>query len=251
MEPAMPLSQAQIDDYRRDGHVTVPGLFSAAQIAEVLADLEAWSAEVVAGLSEDERRWYLEGGGAAGPTLRKLDHPVYERPVFRTLASDAGLLACIEQLIGPDLRVVFSQVFMKPAGGGGPKPVHQDNYYFGPDDRERLVTAWIALDDADEDNGCMRFADGSQHGPILAHTAPADQPFNLQIPAEALRGYAMTAAPVPAGGVSFHHGNVLHGSADNASNRPRRACAIHYVSGETVFATPALPYDDSRIVAIS
>lgn len=247
----MPLSQAQIDSYRCDGHLTVADMFTQAEVADALADLERWSADVVSALSADERRWYLEGRGAEGPTLRKLDDPVFEREAFRRLARSPELTACVEQLIGPRLRVVFSQVFMKPAGGGGPKPVHQDNFYFGPDDGERLITAWVALDDADESNGCMRFANGSHLGPVLEHVAPADEPFNLQIPAGILQSFEMTPAPVPSGGVSFHHGTMLHGSAENTSGRPRRACAIHYVSGETVFATPALTYDESRIIAIN
>ena len=114
-----------------------------------------------------------------------------------------------------------------------------------------MVTAWLALDEATVDNGCLLFADGSNRGPLLPHVAPEGRPFDLQVPETAMAAHRMTPAPVPAGGVSFHHGNTLHGSAENRSPRPRRACAIHYASGDTVFATPALAYDDSRIVPIN
>jgi ectoine hydroxylase-related dioxygenase (phytanoyl-CoA dioxygenase family) len=47
------------------------------------------------------------------------------------------------------------------------------------------------------------------------------------------------------GGVSFHHGNTFHQSGPNHSPRWRRACALHYVNARTIFARPALPYDES------
>ncbi|MCW5730129.1 MAG: phytanoyl-CoA dioxygenase family protein, partial [Alphaproteobacteria bacterium] len=55
---------------------------------------------------------------------------------------------------------------------------------------------------------------------------------------------------VPKGGVSFHNGNVFHQSGPNLSTRWRRACAMHYVNARTVFANPALPYDDSMFVRV-
>ena len=45
-----------------------------------------------------------------------------------------------------------------------------------------MVTAWIALDDATLENGCLYFGEGSNLGPVYAHVAPADEPFNLQLP---------------------------------------------------------------------
>ena len=61
----------------------------------------------------------------------------------------------------------------------------------------------------------------------------------------------MSPAPVPKGGVSFHHGNTLHRSSDNRSSNWRRACALHYVSNATRFATPALSYDDAVVTRIT
>ena len=68
----------------------------------------------------------------------------------------------------------------------------------------------------------LLFVDGSNRGPVLDHVAPPDQPFNLQVPDDRIGG-AATPAPVPKGGVSFHHGTVLHGSAHNRSADWRRA----------------------------
>jgi phytanoyl-CoA hydroxylase len=147
--------------------------------------------------------------------------------------------------------VYFSQVFFKAPEGGGPKPAHQDNFYFGPTDPEGLVTAWIAIDDATPENGCLFFGEGSNRGPVLRHFAPPEEPYNLQIPAAVLAAQAMTAAPVGRGGVSLHHGNTLHQSGPNHSPRWRRACALHYVRNDVEFATPALPYDHALKLRVS
>jgi ectoine hydroxylase-related dioxygenase (phytanoyl-CoA dioxygenase family) len=106
------------------------------------------------------------------------------------------------------------------------------------------------MDDADIANGCLYYGNGTNRGPIYDHVAPEDKPFDLQLLAEEAARHPMTPAPVPRGGVSFHHGNTLHQSSDNTSDRWRRACAIHYVNRDTVFATPALPYDASLVVPI-
>jgi ectoine hydroxylase-related dioxygenase (phytanoyl-CoA dioxygenase family) len=61
----------------------------------------------------------------------------------------------------------------------------------------------------------------------------------------------MTPAPVPKGGVSFHHGGVLHQSGTNHSTRWRRACALHYVRNDNAFVNPALPYDATVFLRVS
>ncbi len=246
-----PLSADQLDTYRRAGHLTVPSFFPETVINAVRADIDQWSNEFLSNLDPQQENWFLEYGTSGAPLLRKLDNPVYERPVFRRLASEPHLLAAVEQLIGPGLRVWFSQVFLKPPGGSGPKPVHQDNFYFGPSDPDGVVTIWIALDDATTENGCLHFVDGSNATSVFPHEAPDGEPFNLQVPPEIASGFEMTAAPVSSGGVSFHHGNTLHQSSANLSDRPRRAVAMHFVNRSTMFESPALDYDETVIVKLT
>jgi phytanoyl-CoA hydroxylase len=233
------------------GHVTVPDVFTAAETDAAIADIHEWGESFLAALSPADRRWYVDAGVKHATVLRKLDNPVFHRPTIRGLATKPALVGLVEELIGEGVSVVFSQVFFKPPRGGGPKPVHQDNFYFGPADPEGIVTAWVALDDADLENGCMYFGEGTHKAPPVPHIAPEGQPFNLSIPDEVAGSVAMTPAPVPKGGVSFHHGNVFHQSADNNSERWRRAVAMHYVRNDNRFTTPALPYDASALVRIT
>lgn len=247
----MRLSDEQRAAWRACGHVTVPDVFSAAECDAAVADITAWGDAFLAALPPAERAWYVDRGVSGEAVLRKLDNPVFHRPAIRALAVKPALVALVEDIIEPGVTVHFSQIFFKAPHGGGPKPVHQDNFYFGPRDPERVVTAWVALDDATIDNGCLHFGEGTHRGPVYPHVAPPDEPFNLQVPEETARRVKMTPAPVHKGGVSFHHGNTFHQSADNRSRRWRRACAIHYVGNDNIFTTPALPYDAGSAIRIT
>jgi hypothetical protein len=244
------LTDEQLAEYQETGHLTVPAVFTVEEMDEAIADASEWSRQFLEELDDDRRAWYIDGGSARPGVLRKLDNPAFHRTVFRRLAGHRRLLALVEQLIGPGLRIPFSQVFFKPPEGGGPKPIHQDNFYFGPDDKNGLVTAWIALDDATVENGCLYFGNGSHLGPVVPHVAPAGEPFNLRIPTEAAEQFTMTPAPVFRGGVSFHHGNTVHQSSANRSPHFRRAVAFHYVNQQTRFAAPALAYEDSVVIRL-
>jgi phytanoyl-CoA hydroxylase len=245
------LSDADRAIYRYSGHLTVPGLLRRDEAAALVEDIQSWGEQFLDALPQDQRAWYVDGGVSARTVLRKLDNPHHHRDIVRSLAARPALVDMVESLIGPGVSVYFSQVFFKPPEGGGPKPAHQDNFYFGPNDLEGVVTAWIALDDATLENGCLYFGEGTNRGPVYAHEAPADEPYNLQLPAAILARQPMSPAPVPCGGVSFHHGNTFHQSAPNLSPRWRRAIALHYVNQRTQFVHPALPYDHGLRLPVS
>ena len=247
------MAGVNLGEYQAKGHDTVPGVFTAAEMDAVTEDIGRWGEEFLRELPAAQRRWYVDGGVKAREVLRKLDNPHHFRESVRGLAQDPRLLALVEGAIGRGVSVYFSQIFFKAPEGGGPKPPHQDNFYFGPRDPEALITAWIAFDDATIENGCMYFGDGTHRMPLLPHAAPADEPFNLQVPAAGMAAAAapMTPAPVPKGGVSFHHGGVLHQSGPNHSQRWRRACALHYVSNDNTFDHPALPFDAKMFLRIT
>ncbi len=244
------LNDTQWAAYHEAGHVTVPNVFSADEIDAAIADVAAWSAEFLESLSPEKRQWFLEQGSEQ-PLLRKLDNPVYHRDAFRSLASSPKLLSIVRQVLGGSGCVFFSQIFLEPPEHGGPKPIHQDNFYFGPDSLDATLTVWVALDEATIENGCLYYGDGSHQHDVIPHWAPDDEPFNLQASSEITELFPMTPAPVPRGGVSFHHGNTLHQSSANRSQHPRRALAMHFLRDGAELIQPALPYDDSVRVELS
>jgi ectoine hydroxylase-related dioxygenase (phytanoyl-CoA dioxygenase family) len=247
----MPLSESDLAIYRCCGHLTSPGVIGTDAAQALIDDIQSWGESFLAELPAPQRAWYVDGGVTARTVLRKLDNPHHHRAAVRELARTPALVEQVEAIIGRGVSVYFSQIFFKPPEGGGPKPAHQDNFYFGPNDEDGVVTAWVALDDATLENGCLYFGEGTNRGPVYAHVAPVDEPYNLQLPAEILARQPMTPAPVRRGGVSFHHGNTFHQSAANLSSSWRRACALHYVNARTFFEHPALPYDNTLQLRIS
>jgi len=245
------LTPAQVESFRRDGQLIVPDLFGAELIDRAQADLAQWDTEFRAALTDEQREWYLEDPANPASPFRKLDNPVFHRNAFRELAITPALVEAVEQLIGEGVSVLFSQIFCKAPEVGGPKPVHQDNFYFSPSDTDALLTTWIALDEATEENGCLHYGLGSHRETVLEHAAPEDAPFNLQVPAEVAAKYPMTPSPVPRGGVSIHHGNTLHQSSSNRSDHPRRAVTFHFLQNKSQLVNPALEYDPTHSVRIS
>jgi ectoine hydroxylase-related dioxygenase (phytanoyl-CoA dioxygenase family) len=245
------LTPEQLESYHRDGHATVPGIFFVDQMDRAKQDAAEWGADVVSNMKPHEAEWYVESGSDSDrPVLRKLDNPVFHRPIFRQLATHTRLVEAVEQILGSETTAFFSQIFFKPPEVGGEKPIHQDNFYFGPDDDNAMVTAWVAMDDATIDNGCLYFGNGSHLRGLLGHHAPEDRPFNLSVDTAVTANHRMSPAPVAKGGVSFHHGLTLHQSSANKSQHSRCAVAIHYLRSSAELSHPALPYDESLFVPI-
>ena len=105
------LAVEQIENFRRDGQLTVRDLFGAEQIDGALADLAEWDAEFRATLTDEQREWYLEDPSDPASPFRKLDNPMFHRAAFRELATTPALVEAVEQLIGKGVTLFFSQRF--------------------------------------------------------------------------------------------------------------------------------------------
>ncbi len=160
-----------------------------------------------------------------------------------------GVLDVLEALIGPDVLALQTMLFLKPPGKPG-QGWHQDSYYI-PTHPDTLCGAWIAIDDADELNGAMWMASGSQHEPVyppkegygygddrlegIEHISGASDPddWNNDLSKIADR-YPQLLAPVKAGDVVFFGGHILHRSKQNfTSDRFRRAFVGHYCNARS------------------
>jgi ectoine hydroxylase-related dioxygenase (phytanoyl-CoA dioxygenase family) len=95
------------------------------------------------------------------------------------------------------------------------------------------VTAWVALDDVDEENGCMRMVPGSHlwgNAIEFLHSLPT---FEAMPTAWQDHTVQVRSCPVRKGEVHFHHALTWHGSPANPSRRDRRAIALHFMTEQT------------------
>lgn len=153
---------------------------------------------------------------------------------FRQLTHNATITEEIAQLTDArELRIWHDQIQYKPSGVGGVNMWHQDTPYW-PILRPGLqVTAWVALDDVDAENGCMSMVPGSHlWGDAIAEISKIKD-FEVLPKEYQGHGIRVQLCPVPKGHVHYHHGLTWHGSSANPSTRPRRAIALHYMTEQT------------------
>ena len=151
---------------------------------------------------------------------------------FERLISSSAVVNEVAQLMAArELRIFHDQIQYKPASTGAAVPWHQDSIYWTfLTPKDVMVTAWVALDDVDEDNGCMRMVPRSHRWGNQQKYLHSIKDF-YQMPGEFEgKPVEVTRAPVAKGHVHYHHALTWHGSGQNRSGRPRRAIALHYIT---------------------
>jgi phytanoyl-CoA hydroxylase len=137
-------------------------------------------------------------------------------------------VAVLQELIGPDVKCVQTMFLDKPRGLGVGQPYHQDSHYLKTDP-ETLLAVWVALDDADTENGCLHVIPRSQNEPVYPHETPVDPAQRkIYVEVHSARTRAEVAVPLPRGSGVFFPGRMLHRSGNNLSQRKRRAFVAHY-----------------------
>ncbi len=239
--------------FHRDGFLVVPGLVPPEDVAQ----LEAHCDEIVAGrIARDLLGQHVMYSDAAeAEKIYNRIHMLHRHlPIHERYLLHPRVLDVLEALIGPDVLALQTMLFLKPPGSNG-QGYHQDSYYI-PTLPDTLCGAWIAIDRADEENGCVWFTTGSQHEPIYpdAHNLrvhyPAARPEDLRVvdhvsdTDEARNGLTPVARRYPAGAelpaaadpgdVVFFGGHVLHRSHRNRSaTRWRRSFVGHYCNARS------------------
>ncbi len=165
---------------------------------------------------------------AADDTVVVHTHQVqqYSARWLRAMLHDP-LLDVVEQLIGPDIVLHHSKLFMKPPGRGAPFPVHQDWSYF-PTVRDTMIAAVIHVSDATDEMGCIRVHPGSHHiGRAEGSSGQGSGSFAEQYPLE-------TAVPLEAraGDVVLFHYFTCHGSMPNRSQEVRKTVLAQLMAGD-------------------
>ncbi len=242
-------------------------MLSAAEVAQFksngfLLGGRVLSDEHVAELQEEMQRVIRDHGRADVPQPVQLvnlfgnaDAPIWQivnifhaSEPFRRLMYSPKVIEEIAQMTDANqLRIWHDQIQYKPSGKGGHSQWHQDAPYWStltPNDV--MVTAWIALDDVDESNGCMRMMPGTHKlGDQIEYLHKIKDFYNPPTEFDG-RNFEVRLCPVPKGHVHYHHSLTWHGSGENKSDRPRRAIALHYMTEKCRYAAaghhPMKPY---------
>ncbi len=161
----------------------------------------------------------------------RLGHCIHRAsPDFEEFIARGPLAAVAAALHGGPVQPVQSLIMAKQPGSRVRFEYHHDGAYIRsvPD---TLVVAWLALDDADEANGCLRLLPGSHLARPSGVPGPPPAPLTAGV-----------AVPMARGTAALWHGDSLHASDLNRSDRPRRGLIAYYVArGADVVVEPCRP----------
>lgn len=228
------VSRSQIATFRNEGFLNYGPLLTPDETAELRDALQ----RVVEGRSPAQPEVARNLLGESEEIVIQVVNVWEAEPAFRRHLFHPKLVSIVAALMGTDtVRVWHDQAQVKPPRRGGPTVWHQDFPYWPVIAPPDLVSAWVALEDADPENGCMSMVPRSHvwgtygqgtigntedHAPAFD---PAFLPENERV--------EVVPCPVRAGGVMFHHCLTWHGAPPNRSERSRPAIAVHYMPGHT------------------
>lgn len=209
------LTPAQVEAFNRDGFLKGFRIFSEAEIAEHRAYFDQLLKRVIA-----------EGGNSYSISTAHLRYgKVYD------LLTHPRIVAYVRDLLGENVVGWGSHYFCKLPDDGKVVHWHQDASYW-PLTPSKAVTVWLAIDDADVENACMRFIPGSHHYGHLTYHLTEDSPeavLNQEVE-NAERFGEPVNVELKAGEISLHSDLLLHGSEANRSNRRRCGLTLRYCS---------------------
>ena len=216
------VSEKIINQYWKDGFVFPINIFSESEALKFRENLE-----------EIEKKY--ENKDLLPFPLNK-----YKRinsqcvlPLSNQIALNSNLLDVVERIIGPDILLWSVEFFIKEPKSKSIVSMHQDLTYWGLDDNQLQVSAWIALSISNKNSGCMDFVKKSFKNPILPHKDTFSKNNLLSRGQEILIDIKLndkTNILLKPGQASFHHGLTIHGSGKNNSNDRRIGVAIRYLN---------------------
>jgi hypothetical protein len=217
VEDPQTLTRDQVDAFNRDGYVKGIRIFNDAEMAEHRVYFDALLARVLA-----------EGGSSYSISTAHLKYgKVYD------LLTHPRIVRCVRDLLGENVVGWGSHYFCKMPNDGKVVYWHQDASYW-PLTPSKAVTVWLAIDDADVENACMRYIPGSQHYGHLTYRLSEDEPDAVlnQSVENAEEFGAPVHVELKAGEISMHSDLLLHASDANLSHRRRCGLTLRYCAAD-------------------
>lgn len=242
-EPGLLPSEASL--YRKSGFFARSGQFPKRELAELLGAIDSLVERVRAELP-DARHYRIDGHayadtpratvqfehGAEG-VLRVVEPFSDYGARFRELLEDPRLTYPAKDLLGSVGASVFTDKLNLKGPQAGPFGWHQDAPYWAHacPHLDRLCNVMLALEDADEENGCLQVQRGSHRAGILPGRNGGGRLDPLFTADEYLRPDRELLVPLSAGDLFFFDPFLVHGSDANGSSRSRRALVLTYQPG--------------------
>ena len=217
-----------VQSFHQDGYIALPGFLDTTEVEALYLNLNRFIAEVVPTLPR-EHVFYED---LERPESLKQIQLMYTYDAYFESLFNEKFKTLAEILLEGPVQGKNMQYFNKPPKIGKPTPPHQDGYYFMLDPCEAL-TMWLALDEVDEENGCVRYVRGSNHLGMRKHSRTNTLGFSQGIAdyGTAEDKINEVAFPAQPGDLLAHHAMTIHRADGNQSSvRTRRALGFIYYS---------------------
>ena len=212
------LNEKQLKDYEDHGFVAPIDVLTLEEATKIKEEIEYI-----------EKKWPDELIGLGRNNVH------YISPIFDQVCHNSKILDAVESIIGKDILVGGTTLFIKDTDKKGFVSWHQDAKYIGFEPHN-WVTAWLAITDANEENGCMRMWSGSHKEKIKKHKDTFNEN-NLLTRGQTVQNVPLedtTPNILKAGQLSLHHPMIVHGSGSNKSNTRRIGFVIQSYIGTNV-----------------
>ena len=212
------LTEDQITHYKNKGYVSPVNALTSFEAKEIRDEIE-----------KIEKNW----PGALDGINRNYIHLL--SPLFNKVCLNINILNAVESIIGQNILICGTTLFIKNPNEKGFVSFHQDAKYIGLEPHN-WVTVWLAVTDANETNGCMRMLSGSHKETLKYHDQKFDEN-NLLTRGQTIKDVPLDktdAVILEAGQISLHHPKIVHGSGLNYSNDRRIGFVIQSYIGTNV-----------------
>ncbi len=217
------INEKDVAFYREHGYLLVENVLDAATLARMrkgIADLVAKAA----GIKTHNEVYDLEPTHTLeSPRVRRIKSPHKVDPFFMEVVKQPGMTSILKALLGKDIRLHGSKLNVKAPKYGSPVEWHQD-WAFYPHTNDDILAIGVMLDDVELENGPLLVMPGSHRinkvwdhhldGRFCGAMDPTQNPeldYSKAVPCVG-----------KAGSCSFHHVRLVHGSAQNTSDKPRQ-----------------------------
>lgn len=246
-----PATQENLKTFNRDGYVMVRGLFSADETKSLLTFAQADQS-----LAEEA---YVRKDSQGGDTKLALRNDLDDRSPYAAVARSRRIVEPMQMFLGDEVYHYHHKMMLKQPKTGGAWEWHQDyGYWYNngclfPD----MASCLIAVDTASPENGCLQVLKGSHRLGRIDHGKTGGQiGADMQRVEAAMKRFELVYCEMAPGDALFFHGNVLHRSDQNRSEKPRWSliCCYNTKSNDPIIRdgrhpnySPLEIWDDGRV----
>ena len=223
-EKTYTLAPHEKQHYVENGYVLVKAVFSRDEAAYFRREVHDIAQRLLGNQADDVVNQGWSSGAKVTDLPRELLHchnVQFHSSAFARLLVDPRLTDRVADIIGDNIQLHHTKIFIKPPEKGAPFPMHQDAPYF-PHENHSMIAAIIHFDDAPLEKGCVRVVPGSHRGGVRDHLSDGGH----HLPPDQFPIEDSTPCPAEAGDVLFFSYLTIHGSGLNTSQEARTTLLV-------------------------